>query len=148
MTTLTTRFFSGLVVSVALSLAAISEAQPQDPLTSARAELTGPQAREWVLTQIIVSMGPGNHCQQGEALRFMATQDVVIESCVGGQMTNRKTHWKLRGNGALDPILNFDGIDYLLTFHNAGNKHYIRLRQPGAGKIDPTFDREYRLSQD
>ena len=140
---------AAVVSSVLFTSVAVTGTPTADPLASARSALTGTHTREWVYTQIIVFMGPGNRCQQGEALQFIAsTQQVVIESCVAGKMNSRSTSWTLRGNGPLDPILSFDGKDYLLTFHDEGNKHYMRLRQPGPSKIDETLDRQYRLSQD
>jgi len=130
-----------------LAISIVGAAQAQD-LASARAELTGPTANEWVLTKIEMFMGVGNHCQQGEALRFLATQQVVTESCVAGLMTTRTVPWSLRTNGALDPVLTFNGSDYLLFFHDEGRKHYMRLRRRGADITDLTYDHEYLLSDD
>ena len=122
-------------------------AQVQDPLATIRATLTGPTEREWVFKQIQVFMGPGDRCEQGEALRFLADRTVVIESCVNKQMTERRAPWTLRPNGVLDPILTFDGAEYELLFSNKDGKHSMRLRKRGASKVDPASDKVYRLAE-
>jgi hypothetical protein len=136
---------TGAIVLVSLGVATVTHAQ--DSLAAARFALTGPVEREWVFKQIQVFLGPGNHCQQGEALLFLASNKVVIESCANGQMINRTVDWTLRPNGVLDPILTFDGAEYELLFKDKVGKHYMRLRKRGADLTNPAVDRVFRLAE-
>jgi len=141
------------VIALAVGLTALSSADPvlaqpapPDGLVDSRAALTGPVARQWVFTRFDVFLGPGDHCQQGDALRFLASGQVQIEVCQSGKVTVRSVPWALHPNGALDPILSFNGQGYLLIFYNRGTKHYMTLRQRGASQTDRTVDHEYLLS--
>lgn len=134
------------LVALAPAGAALAQPSPPNSVAAARAALTGPVARQWVFAQFDVFMGPGERCQQGDALRFLASGQVQVELCQGGQVTVRSVPWTLQSNGALDPILNFDGKSFLLIFDDHGTKHYMTLRQRGASQVDRTVDREYLLS--
>ena len=123
-----------------------AQPSPSDALSATKAALTGPVARQWVFTRFDVFLGPGDHCQQGDALRFLASGKVEIEQCQNGKVTIRSVPWTLRPNGALDPILDFNGKAYLLIFSDRGTKHYMTLRQRGASPNEKTVDREYLLS--
>jgi hypothetical protein len=134
----------------ALSLAVTAFAQPVESVAAAGAKLAGQAGNEWVFTKVIVFMGPGNRCSQGEALRFLPTRQVVIEECEAGVMSRRPVAWSLAPNGPLDPMLSFDGKTYLVSFRTDAAHHanYMRLRLRGATATDLTTDREYRLSDD
>ena len=134
------------LVALAPAGAASAQTSPPDNLATARAALTGPVAHQWAFIRFDEFMGPGAGCKQGDALRFLASGQVQIELCQGGQVTVRTVSWTLRPNGALDPILSFDGKDSLLIFNDHGKKHFMTLRQRGASQIDRTVDREYLLS--
>jgi len=125
---------------------ASTQPSPPDGLSISKAALTGPVARQWVFTRFDVFMGPGDHCQQGDALRFLASGNVEIERCQNEKVTIRSVPWTLRPNGPLDPILDFDGKSYLLIFSDRGPKHYMTLRQRGASPTEKTVDQEYLLS--
>jgi hypothetical protein len=138
---------TGMAAIVLVALGVAIAAHAQDTLAAARFALTGPVEREWVFKQIQVFLGPGNHCQQGEALLFLASSKMVIESCINGQMTNRTVDWTLRPNGVLDPILTYDGGEYELLFNDKGGKHYMRLRKRGTDPTNPAVDRVFRLAE-
>jgi hypothetical protein len=124
----------------------LAQPAPPDGLSAARTALTGPVAREWVFTQFKIFLGSDKRCQQGEALRFLASGQVEIELCQDKKVTTRTAPWTLQPNGALDPILSFDGMTFLLIFSDRDGKHYMILRQRGASQSDKTVDQEYLLS--
>jgi hypothetical protein len=117
-------------------------------IEEATTKLTGGSSREWVFKQIRTSMGPGEACSQGETYRFASDRSLTIEQCVDGKINKTAKTWSMEQSGPLDIVIEISGTPFILMFRDAGTTHFMRLRTPAESKLDPTTDREFRLSED
>lgn len=58
----------------------------QDTASQVERRLAGDRAHDWVYKTVVMFMGPGDRCQQGEKYRFKADHTVVISQCVNSKM--------------------------------------------------------------
>jgi hypothetical protein len=120
----------------------------QDGVASHVQKLTGGNAREWVLQQIITSMGPTPGCTQGESYRFTANNKVTVSKCDGSQLKSSTYDWKIEQLGSIDVAVTFNNQRYYVLFRDVDDKHFMRLQVRSDSKTNPSRDFELRLADD
>ena len=114
-----------LVATVALSSPALSGEREIDTL---RRDLTGGQARTWILRDIVSFKGVRSGCKDGEVYRFLANGTMEIRACRNGRMEVTPHRWTLVQDGPLDVVLVFGARRLQVSFRGAGEDKTMRLR--------------------
>ena len=116
-------------------------------LEAAVKKLAGQDSREWVFQRMEVNMGSENRCNSGETWEFTANRTVKVTRCVEHKIVKETKTWSIAQDG-IDTIVTIGGERHYLTFRDASNAHFMRLRIVSDSKVTPRIDKEFRLRQD
>jgi hypothetical protein len=117
-------------------------------IDAAGRKLAGSVSQEWIFQQILMKLGASDECTQGEARRFYANHQLVIEKCESGHLTKTTHSWSITQEGPLDLVVTIDSERFYLLFRDDGKKHLMRLQSRSTSKTEPTREWEFRLSED
>lgn len=126
-----------------------------DEVAAATQTLTGGTSRTWIATSVLVTLGPGGECAQGETFTFSASgHSVVDKRCETGPDNKRtwvahRCSWSIEKESPPRLTMTMCETRYQLRFENVANPKRLRLtNRQGPSKIDLSSDLELHLSED
>lgn len=143
------RSLGKLIVLASLGLVLASfPCSAQDSVVQVENRLAGSHGHDWIYKAVVMFMGPGDKCKQGEKYRFKADHTVVITQCVNSQIHADTQSWSIESVDALETHIKVGDTSYVLRFWDAGQIHYMALRTKATGKTQPTIDKQFQLAED
>lgn len=120
----------------------------QDTPAGVETRLAGSHGHDWIYQKVVMFLGPGDKCKQGEKYRFKADHTLVISQCVNSQMQTRTQTWSIESVDALETHIKVGGKSYLLMFWDSSGKHFMALRTKATVKGDETVDKQFQRAED
>ena len=143
------RSFRVPIVSVVCYLTlACAGSLAQDTAAQIENRLAGTHGRDWIYQKVVMFMGPGENCKQGEKYRFKADHTVAISRCVDKQMHTETQNWSIESADALETHIRVGGSSFILRFWDMPNGHFMALRTKATDKTQPTTDKEFQLAEE
>jgi hypothetical protein len=125
-----------------------SSSLAQDTAAQIEARLAGSHGRDWIYQKVVMFMGPGDKCRQGEKYRFKADHTAVISQCVNSQMHTQTETWSIESVDPLETHIKVGDKSYILRFWDSSGNHFMALRTKAMTKGDETVDKEFQLAED
>jgi hypothetical protein len=120
----------------------------QDTTGQIEKKLAGSKGHDWIYEKIVMFLGPGDKCKQGERYRFKADHTVVISKCVDSKLQSSTQNWSIQSVDALETHIDVAGTSYILIFWDNSNGHFMLLRTKSDVKVGATIDKQFQLAEE